>query len=62
VAHALVALAEGRGYREQLVEIPRLENEGDRLVRDAVAALFAGRVDPMVVIRWKDTSSRSNRQ
>jgi uncharacterized protein Yka (UPF0111/DUF47 family) len=36
------------------VEIHRLENEGDRLQRDAVASLFAGGIDPMVVIRWKD--------
>jgi uncharacterized protein Yka (UPF0111/DUF47 family) len=31
-----------------------LENEGDRLQRDGVASLFAGGIDPMVVIRWKD--------
>jgi uncharacterized protein len=31
-----------------------LENEGDRLLRDGVASLFAGGADPMVVIRWKD--------
>jgi predicted phosphate transport protein (TIGR00153 family) len=37
-----------------LVEIHRLENEGDRLSRDAIASLFAQGVDPMVVIRWKD--------
>ena len=37
-----------------LVEIHRLENEGDRLSRDAVASLFANGIDPMVVIRWKD--------
>jgi predicted phosphate transport protein (TIGR00153 family) len=36
------------------VEIHRLENEGDRISRDAVASLFSGGVDPMVVIRWKD--------
>src|SRR2546429_349386 len=30
------------------------EHEGDRLQRDAVASLFAGGIDPMVVIRWKD--------
>ncbi|MGH2955578.1 MAG: DUF47 domain-containing protein [Solirubrobacterales bacterium] len=36
------------------IEIHRLENDGDRIYRDAVAALFAGRIDPMVVIRWKD--------
>ena len=32
----------------------RLENEGDRISRDAIAALFTDAIDPMVVIRWKD--------
>jgi predicted phosphate transport protein (TIGR00153 family) len=36
------------------IEIHRLENDGDRIVRDAVASLFANGIDPMVVIRWKD--------
>jgi uncharacterized protein len=36
------------------VEIHRLENEGDRISRDAVASLFSNGIDPMVVIRWKD--------
>ncbi len=36
------------------IEIHRLENEGDRISRDAVASLFSTGVDPMVVIRWKD--------
>ena len=39
---------------ETLVEIRRLENDGDRLHRAAVASLFAAGIDPMVVIRWKD--------
>jgi uncharacterized protein len=41
------------------VEINRLENEGDRLLREALAALFRnGGIDPMVVIRWKDIYAR----
>jgi predicted phosphate transport protein (TIGR00153 family) len=40
------------------VEINRLENEGDRLTREAVASLFDGGIDPMVVIRWKDLFER----
>ncbi len=40
------------------VEINRLENEGDRITREAVAALFNGGIDPMVVIRWKDVYER----
>jgi uncharacterized protein len=40
------------------VEIHRLENDGDRAVREAVASLFDTGVDPMVVIRWKDIFER----
>lgn len=36
------------------VEIHRLENEGDRVWREALASLFSDGIDPMVVIRWKD--------
>ena len=36
------------------MEIHRLENEADQLVRAAVASLFATGIDPMIVIRWKD--------
>jgi uncharacterized protein len=36
------------------IEIHRLENDGDRISRDAVASLFSTGIDPMVVIRWKD--------
>ncbi len=39
-------------------EVHRLENEGDRVSRDAIASLFRGGIDPMVVIRWKDIFSR----
>ena len=42
----------------RLVEIHRLENEGDRVSRDAVASLFITGIDPMVVIRWKDLFER----
>jgi uncharacterized protein len=54
VAQALRTLRTGGEPAPYLVEIHRLENEGDRLMRDAVASLFAGGIDPMVVIRWKD--------
>src|SRR5881227_1256270 len=40
------------------VEINRLENEGDRITREAMASLFDGGIDPMVVIRWKDIYER----
>ena len=54
VAHALRCLRSGTELAPHLVEIHRLENEGDRLSRDAIASLFANGIDPMVVIRWKD--------
>ena len=54
VSQALVAFRAGEDLSPHLVEINRLENEGDRLSRDAIASLFARGVDPMVVIRWKD--------
>ena len=54
VTAALRALRTGSDLEPHLVEINRLENEGDRLSRDAVATLFATGIDPMVVIRWND--------
>jgi predicted phosphate transport protein (TIGR00153 family) len=41
-----------------IVEVHRLENEGDRIVRSAIASLFEEGIDPMVVIRWKDIFER----
>jgi uncharacterized protein len=43
---------------EHTVEVHRLENEGDRIVRAAIGSLFQGGIDPMVVIRWKDLFER----
>jgi len=40
------------------IELNRLENEGDRLLREALASLFQEGIDPMVVIRWKDIYER----
>jgi uncharacterized protein Yka (UPF0111/DUF47 family) len=54
VAHSLTRLRDGQAPMPQLVEIHRLENEADRIVRAAVASLFVTGIDPMIVIRWKD--------
>ena len=54
VARALRSLRNGADHSSQLIEIHRLENEGDALVRAAVASLFETGIDPMIVIRWKD--------
>jgi uncharacterized protein len=58
------ALAHLRGFKDleqYWIEIHRLENDGDRLYRDAVASLFANGIDPMVVIRWRDIFLRLER-
>jgi predicted phosphate transport protein (TIGR00153 family) len=54
--HALAALPNMR--RERLepywIEINRLENEGDRLYRRAIADLFSGEHRAMDVLKWKE--------
>jgi uncharacterized protein len=54
VHSALKTFRDGSSCSAQIVEIHRLENEGDRLLREAMRSLFANGIDPMVVIRWKD--------
>src|ERR1700733_10343559 len=58
VAEAIPRLRGFRDISRYTVEINRLENEGDRITREAVASLFDGGIDPMVVIRWKDLFER----
>jgi len=58
VAAAMASLDDPAAATPYLREIKRLENEGDRLLRDGLSALFEGGVDPMVVIRWKDIFER----
>ncbi|MBI3596907.1 MAG: DUF47 domain-containing protein [Nitrospirae bacterium] len=36
------------------IEINRLENEADRISRDAVAALFDNERDPIMILKWKE--------
>src|SRR3954471_7172157 len=40
------------------IEVNRLENDGDRVLREALASLFERGIDPMMVIRWKDIFER----
>jgi predicted phosphate transport protein (TIGR00153 family) len=58
VAEAIPRLRGFRDISHYTVEINRLENEGDRITREAVASLFDNGIDPMVVIRWKDLFER----
>ena len=55
LSDALARAAGLHGVQEELVELKQLEDEGDRVVRDAIADLFRrARIDPLIVIRWKD--------
>jgi uncharacterized protein len=51
------ALQKLRHFKEigpHWIEIHRLENEGDRIARRAIADLFTDGTDPIEVIKWKD--------
>jgi predicted phosphate transport protein (TIGR00153 family) len=58
IADAMPRLRDFRDLSHYTVEINRLENDGDRIVREAIASLFDNGIDPMVVIRWKDIFER----
>ena len=51
---ALDGLDKRKGLDEHWIEINRLENDGDRLYRDAVAELFDGDMRCTDIIKWKD--------
>lgn len=51
---AVATMRSGSNVKDAIIRVHQLENEGDKLSREAIASLFAGGVDPMVVIRWKD--------
>jgi uncharacterized protein len=52
---ALSSLRNFRGVEETIIELKRLEDEGDRIARDAIASLFEDEdVSPRTMIRWKD--------
>jgi|SRR4051794_16404020 predicted phosphate transport protein (TIGR00153 family) len=58
IGNAIPRLRSLRDVHHYTVEVNRLENEGDRILREAVASLFERGIDPMMVIRWKDIFER----
>jgi predicted phosphate transport protein (TIGR00153 family) len=58
IATALPLIRGFKDISDRMVEVHRLENEGDRITREAIASLFETGIDPMVVIRWKDIFER----
>jgi predicted phosphate transport protein (TIGR00153 family) len=58
LSKAIPRLRSFRDIHHFTIEVNRLENEGDRVVREALASLFERGIDPMMVIRWKDIFER----
>ena len=54
LASALADLKHLRRADQHVVEVKRLEDEGDSVVRAGIAGLFDNGSDPLMVIRWKD--------
>lgn len=53
--HEIVkTLERPNGISPRLVELHRLENEGDEIYHTAVAELFHTATDPLTVLKWKD--------
>jgi predicted phosphate transport protein (TIGR00153 family) len=51
------AVSKLEGFKDakrELIELRELEDEGDRLNRESIAALFASNEDAISIIRWKD--------
>ena len=58
ISQAIPRLRSFKDIHHYTIEVNRLENEGDRVVREALASLFERGIDPMMVIRWKDIYER----
>jgi uncharacterized protein len=55
LSNALADLKSRRNVQQELVALKGKEDDGDRVLRGAIADLFRdSRIDPLVVIRWKD--------
>ena len=51
---AVSKLERPAGISPRLVELHRLENEGDDIYHEAIGELFEGAPDPLAVIKWKE--------
>jgi hypothetical protein len=54
LSNALNELRHLRRAEQHLVKVKGLEDEGDTIVRKAIAGLFEDQADPLTIIRWKD--------
>jgi predicted phosphate transport protein (TIGR00153 family) len=58
IQEALANLRGFKGLERYWIEIHRLENAGDRIVRGAIADLFKNGPDPVEIIKWKEVYDR----
>jgi predicted phosphate transport protein (TIGR00153 family) len=58
IEQAVEHLKDFKGLMPFTIEINRLENEADRISREAVADLFSGTHDLLDVMRWKEIYGR----
>jgi predicted phosphate transport protein (TIGR00153 family) len=54
---ALLHLREFKGLDKYWIEVHRLENEGDKIARQAIAGLFEDKVDAVTLLKWKEVYS-----
>ncbi len=54
---ALLHLRGFKNLEKYWIEVHRLENEGDQLVRAAIAGLFEGETDAIELVKWKEIYS-----
>jgi predicted phosphate transport protein (TIGR00153 family) len=51
---ALLSSKKMTGIHDHCVEVNSLENEADRVCRDAIAHLFEHEKDPITILKWKE--------
>jgi predicted phosphate transport protein (TIGR00153 family) len=51
---AIEALDARRGVLERCIEINRLENQADRIHKEAIARLFDEETNPIAILKWKE--------
>lgn len=54
VVELIARLESMKGVQPYLDAIDRLESDGDRVFREAIARLFSGELDALLALRWKD--------
>src|SRR5262245_2900138 len=50
----LKTVKQSQSILDACIEVNRLENEGDEILRGALAELFRGATDPLLVLKWKE--------